>query len=132
MYNCKLRHPINLYFGIQVADMNATTSTKFMQWWAHKIAQKVFDKENELSKQNYDHEVRCTKLYVVNLGLLKTTAYEGKHKIQDHLEKTFYKVEGQQYIGKPVFRISLVDWNGKMKIVDQNILLPISTNTEAS
>ena len=45
--------PVNLYFGTQRGDMNATTSTKFVQQlserlkWVYKTAQHVIEKENK-------------------------------------------------------------------------------------
>ena len=50
MYGWKPQIPVNLYFGTQKADMNATTSTKFVQKlherlkWAYKTAQPVIKK----------------------------------------------------------------------------------------
>ena len=87
MYDQKPWHPFDLYFGIQKADMNATTSTKCVQQlcervkWAYKIAQHVIEKENKRHKCYYDHKIRCTQLGVGDMVLLKRTAFKGKHKI---------------------------------------------------
>ena len=69
---------------------------------------------------------------VGDLVLLKRMAYKGKQKIWDHWEKTVYKVEGQPSTGMLALRICLVDRNGKVKIVHQNLVLPIGTGIEAS
>ena len=59
-YNCSSQS----VFGTQNADMNATTSTKFVQklWerlkWAYKTAQYVIEKENQRHKGNYGHKIR--------------------------------------------------------------------------
>ena len=56
MYGQKPWLLVNLYFATQQADMNATTSTKFVQQlherltWAYKTAQHVIEKENERHK----------------------------------------------------------------------------------
>ena len=65
-------------------------------------------------------------------GLLKRTAFKGKHKIQDHWEKTIYFVEGQPYVGLPggVFRITPGVGEGKVKIVHQNLLLLFGGNIQ--
>ena len=103
--------------------MNATTSTKFIQqlWerlrWACKTAQNVIEKENKRHKWNYDHKVRCTQVGMGELVLLKGTAFKGKHKIKDHWEDTIYYVEGQPYAGLPVFKITQVAGEGKVKVV---------------
>ena len=58
MYGQKPWLPVSLYFGTQKADMNATTSTKFVQElherlkWAYKTSQHVTEKENQIHKQN--------------------------------------------------------------------------------
>ena len=44
-------------------------------------------------------------------------AFKGKHKIQDHWEKTIYYVDGQPCDGLLVFRITPVAGEGKVKIV---------------
>ena len=98
MYGQKPQLPIDLYFGTWIADMNATTSTKFVQQlcerlkWAYKTAQHVIEKENKRHKQNYDLKVRCTQLGMGYMVLLKRMAFMGKYKIQDHWEKTIYHV----------------------------------------
>ena len=40
--------------------------------------------------------------------LLKRMAFKGKHKIQDHWEKTIYHLEEQPYVGLQVVRITPV------------------------
>ena len=37
--------------------------------------------------------------------LLRSTAYKGKHKIQDHWKDTIYEVAEQQFKNMPVFKI---------------------------
>ena len=49
--------------------------------------------------------------------LLKSTALKGKHKIQDCWKDTIHYVEGQPYAGLPVFKITPVAGEGKLKIV---------------
>ena len=101
MYSQKPRFPVDLYFGTQKADINATISTKFVQQlcdrlrWAYKTAQQIIEKENQRHKQNYDHKIRCTQLKMGDKVLLKRTAFKGKLKIQDHWEDAVYHVEGQ-------------------------------------
>ena len=57
-------------------------------------------------------------------------AFKGKLKIQDHCEKTIYKVKEQPSTGMLVFRISPVDQDGKVKIVQCNLVIPSGTNIE--
>ena len=110
--------PVDLYFSTQKSDMNAITSAKFVQQlqerlkWAYKTAQHVIEKENQRHKWNYDHKIRCTKLGVGDMVLLKRTAFKGKQKIQDDWEDTIYHVEGQPYAELSVFKISQVAGEG--------------------
>ena len=101
MYGQKPTLPVDLYFGIQRVNMNATTSTKCIQQlqermkWAYKTTENVIEKENKRHKWNCDHKVRCTQLGIGDLVLLKWTAFKGKLKIQDDWEGIIYHAEGQ-------------------------------------
>ena len=53
--------------------------------------------------------------------LLKGMAFKGKHKIQNHWEKTAYCVEGQLHVGLLVFRITTLAGESKVKIVHQTL-----------
>ena len=65
MYDEKPWLPVSLYFGTQKVDMNATTSTKFVQQLherlqqAYKTTQHIMEKENKRHKQDYLHNVRA-------------------------------------------------------------------------
>ena len=56
MYDQKPQLPVDLYFGTQMADMNAATSTKFVQQlcervkWAYKTAQHVIKRKTKKHK----------------------------------------------------------------------------------
>ena len=90
MYGQKPWLSVDLYFGTQKADMNASTSTKCLQQlcerlkWPYKTAKHISEKDNKRHKWNYNHKIRCTQLGVGDMVLLKRTAFKGKHKIQDH------------------------------------------------
>ena len=57
--------------------------------------------------------------------LLKCTAFNGKHKIQDRWENTTYEVM-EQTIGKmPVFKIKSTESDKKTKVMYQHLLLPL-------
>ena len=66
--------------------------------------------------------------------------FSGKQHTQENIrswtvgrrEKTIYKAEGQPLTGIPVFRVSPIDRDGKVKIIHCNQVLPISTNIETS
>ena len=62
--------------------------------------------------------------------LFKRTAFNGKHKIWDQWEDTIYHIEGQPYAGLPVFKITPLAGEGKVKIVHQNLLFLFGGNIE--
>ena len=65
MYGHKPWLPIDLYFGTETSDMNAKTSTKFMQQlrerllWTYNMAQQVVEKEHQCYNHNYNHKFKC-------------------------------------------------------------------------
>ena len=136
MYGQKPWLPVNLYFGTQKADMNATKSTKFVQHvherlkWAYKMAQHVIRKENQRYKWAYDHRIRCTQFRVGDKLLLKRTTFKGKHKIKDCWINAIYCVDGKPYARLPVFKITPVAGEGKVKVVHRNLLFPFGGNIE--
>ena len=65
-------------------------------------------------------------------GSFQRIGFEGKDKIQDHWEKTTYQVEGQTFAWLPVLRIVSVEEEGKVKVVNWNLLLPFGDNVEDS
>ena len=138
MYGQKPQLLVDLYFGTQSTDMNSITSIKFV-WqvnekirWAYKTAQQVIERENKGYKWNGNHNVKCTQLHVGDMVPLNRMTFKGKHGIQDHWEKTIYRVEGQPYAGLPVFRTAPVEGEGKLEVVYQNLLLPFGSNVEDS
>ena len=62
---------------------------------------------------------------VGDTALLQCTAYRGKHKIQDWLEDTIYKVIEQPFKNMPVFKIKPQGGDNRVKIVHRNLLLPL-------
>ena len=85
VYNCttstatgqKPQVLVDLYFGTQKVDMNAATSTRFVQQLCeslkctYKTAQQIIEKENQRHKQNYDHQIRCNQSRVGDQVLLR-------------------------------------------------------------
>ena len=122
---------IDILFGSNTAKLKDNTSTKYVEnlkWrleWAYKTANKVVKKEQEWNKQYYHHKIRCAKLEVGDKVLLKCTAFKGKHKIQDRWKNTIYEVVKQPIHKMAVFKIESMEGDGKMKVVHQNVLLPL-------
>ena len=64
--------------------------------------------------------------------LLKIMGYKGKHKNQDHWERTVYKFGMEAIHWYASLKVSPVDRDGEVKIVHHNLVVPISTDIEAS
>ena len=64
--------------------------------------------------------------------LLKRTSFKGKHKIQDHWEHSVYHVEGQPCAGLLVFKITPVIGEGKVKIVNRNLIVHLEVTLRGS
>ena len=85
MYGWRPQLPVDPFFGTQKVDMNATTSTIFVQQlcerlkWVYNTSQDVIEKENKRHKQNYDHKIKYTQLGVGDMVLLKRTAFKDSH-----------------------------------------------------
>ena len=93
--------------------------------WAYKTANEVIKKEQELNKYHYDGRFRSAQLKVGDKVLLKCTALNGKHRIQEQMENAIYKLT-EEPLGKiPVFKIKLMAGDDKTKVVHRNLLLPL-------
>ena len=54
--------------------------------------------------------------------------FQGKHKIEDRWENTIYEVIEQPLSEMPVFKIKSMEGDDNMKVVHQNLLLPLFTD----
>ena len=59
-------------------------------------------KESKRAKQIYDQKIKCSKLEVGDLILVRRKAFTGKHKITDHWENDIYRVVSLREDGIPV------------------------------
>ena len=60
--------------------------------WAYKKAHEISQKEKHRAKVNYNKKIRCSKLNVGDICLVRTTGFQSKHKIDERWEIDFYKV----------------------------------------
>ena len=66
---------------------------------------------------------------VGDTGLLRCTAYRGKHKIQDQWEDTIYEVIEQPFKNMSVLKIKPQGGDNSAKIVHRNLLLPLLSDS---
>ena len=105
---------IDLIFGTNTAHLKGNSISYIENLkrgieWAYQTANEVIKREKEKNKQHYDCKVQCMKLMLGDKVLLRHTAFEGKHKIQDHWEHTIYEVIKQPCSKIPVFKIKSME-----------------------
>ena len=69
-----------------------------------------------------------SKLKSSELVLLRKTAFKNKHKIQDPSESMVYQVVQQPYKGVPVYKTTEREGDGRVKVMNCNLLLPVGTS----
>ena len=72
----------------------------------------------------YDRKCRGATLEIVDLVLVKQTAWKGRHKIQDHWEEEEYQVVDQPTPGVPVYVVKSIV-GGRPRVLHRNLLLPL-------
>ena len=99
--------------------------------WAYKTADEVSKKESEYFKKWYDQNVRCTKLELGDLVLVRQKAFKGKHKVSDKWENTPYHVI--EHVGRhlPVYKVQLIGETTKFRILHRNLLFPLAMRNES-
>ena len=74
----------------------------------------------------YDRKIRCTKLQVGDLVLVRQYAFKTKHKISDHWQNVPYEVIAQPDPDFPVFKVRQ-QGTDLVKMLRRNYLLPLLT-----
>ena len=99
--------PIDIEFGVFTSDVHEMTTHKYVQKlknhleYAYKRVRWVDSKESKRNRQQYDKKVRCSKLNIGDLVLVRKRAFTGKHKIADCWDYDIYKVVSFRNDGIP-------------------------------
>ena len=64
--------------------------------WAYNKAREVSAKEAKRSKRRYDQKVRCYKLDIRDIVMVRQKGFTGKHKVVDRWERDYYEVISQK------------------------------------
>ena len=86
MYGRHPMLPIYIKFGLQTPDIVATTAHGYIHKtqkrleWAYKTADKASKKELECSKKRYDQNIRCSRLQLGDLVLVRQKHSKGNIK----------------------------------------------------
>jgi hypothetical protein len=74
-------------------------------------------------KSNYDKKAKAANIEIGDSVLVKSLAFDGKHKLSDRFEDEPYRVTDQPNSDVPVFKVRSKD--RKEKVLHRNNLLPI-------
>ena len=99
--------------------------------WAYNKAREVSAKEAKRSKRRYDRKVRCSKLDIGDIVLVRQKGFTGKHKVVDRWEKDYYEVMSQKSSGIPVFVVKSLGKNKRERTLHRNMLYPLSFQVQS-
>ena len=112
------RLPIDIEYGVtqpqlmEKSRQNYARKMRVKLNWAFKVAKEINDREAMCQKQYYDRCIRCQKLLLGDLVLVKQKGSSGNYKIDDKWELNPYRVLEQMLDPKgkliPVFKIEEV------------------------
>ena len=88
-------------------------------------------KETKRSKNRYDHKVRCSKLDIGDIVMVRQKGFTGKHKVADQWEKDYYEVISQKPNGIPVFVVKSLGKDKRERTLHRNMLYPLSFNVQS-
>ena len=94
--------------------------------WAYNKVREISTKEAIRSKRRFDQKIKCSKLDIGDLVLVRRKGFTGKHKVADRWEKDYYEVISQKSGGIPVFVIKSLGKDGRERTLHRNMLYPLS------
>ncbi|VDI15681.1 Hypothetical predicted protein [Mytilus galloprovincialis] len=76
-------------------------------------------------KTHYDQKVKGAVLKPGDRVLVKTLAFDGKHKLADRWEDDPYRIISQPNYGIPVYVVQKENKEGRKRTLHRNLFLPI-------
>ena len=92
--------------------------------FAHNKAKQMAKRQQARHKGLYNQKCRGAELKVGDLVLVKQTAWEGSHKIQDRWEYEEYQMVDQPTPGVPVYAVKSIA-GCRPRVLHRNLLLPL-------
>ena len=142
MYGCLLHLPIDIEYGVtqlELIDKSRQSYTRKLRArlnWAFKIAKDINERESQCKKRYYDRKMRCQKLVLGDVVLVKEKGSSGNYKINDKWELHPYTVM-EHMMDKdrqptPVYRLRENVKTGvpHEKVLHRNILYPFRSVQE--
>ena len=130
------RLPIDLVLGLPSNSSSKHSTENYTQYVeslrtrlasAYELANKMADQARVNQKSNFDKKARVATINENDRVLVRTLAFEGKHKLADKYEDQVYIVVDQPNREIPVFVVKPENGQGKPKTLHRNHLLPINS-----
>ena len=130
------RLPIDLVLGLPSNSSSKHSTENYTQYVeslrtrlasAYELANKMADQARVNQKSNFDKKARAATINENDRVLVRTLAFEGKHKLADKYEDQVYIVVEQPNREIPVFVVKPENGQGKPKTLHRNHLLPINS-----
>ena len=99
--------------------------------WAYNKAREVSAREAKRSKRRYDQKIRCSKLDVGDIVMVRQKGFTRKHKVVDRWERDYYEVISQKSNGIPVFVIRSLGKDKRERTLHKNMLYPLSFQAQS-
>ena len=137
MYGRQPLLPIDIEYGVFTPDVTGVATQKYVQMlkhrleWAYNKAREVSAKEAKRSKRRYDRKVRCSKLDIGDIVLVRRKGFTGKHKVADRWEKAYYEVISQKFSEIPVFVVKSLGKDKRERTLHRNMLYPLSFQVQS-
>jgi transposase InsO family protein len=134
MFGRQPRLPIDLAFGIDLnknqPQSKYVSSLRDRLIKSYELVSSVARDAHARQKKGYDTKVRGATVQSGDRVLVRTLAFDGKHKIADRWEEEAYIVLAQPNSDIPVFVVQKENGHGRKRTLHRNLLLPIGALPE--
>ena len=136
MYGRLPRLPIDIEYGVTQPELIDKSRQSYARKlharlnWAFKMAKDINEKESQRQKRYYDRSMRCQKLVIGDVVLVKEKGSSGNYKINDKWELNPYTVmehmQDKDGNPTPVYHLKENVKNGapREKVLHRNMLYP--------
>ena len=138
MFGRHPRLPVDVEFGIhKIGNDISFSKSKFIDrlhkrlGHAYRKARTFAGKESDRQKVLFDRKSKDLRLEPGDIVLVRKTAWQARHKIQNKWEDDDYVVISQQNPEIPVYRVRNVV-SGQEKTLHRNLLLPLGFKFHAT
>ena len=138
MFGRHPRLPVDVEFGIhKIGNDVSFSKSKFIDrlhkrlGHAYRKARTFAGKESDRQKVLFDRKSKDLRLEPGDIVLVRKTAWQARHKIQNKWEEDDYVVISQQNVDIPVYRVRNVV-SGQEKTLHRNLLLPLGFKFHAT